>query len=211
MDIMDKIYETGIVPVVVIEDAADAIPTAHALLAGGVNFMEITFRTACAAEAIQAVSEAVPEMIVGAGTVLNVRQAEMAVKAGAKFIVSPGFDKDTVIWCQERGIPVCPGCVTPSEIIAAINCGLSVIKFFPANIYGGIKAIKALSGVFGGVKFLPTGGVNAENIGEFASEKCIIAIGGSWVCTKKDIKEHNFDQITSLCHEAVEKIHAARN
>jgi len=210
MDLMEKMHETGIVPVVVIEDVNDAIPTARAILDGGINFMEITFRTACAADAIAMVAKSVPDMIVGAGTVLNARQAEAAVAAGAKFIVSPGLDEDTVIWCQERGIPVCPGCVTPSEIMKAIHLGLSVVKFFPANVYGGIKAIKALSAVFGGVKFLPTGGVNQENLSEFAKEKCIFAIGGSWVCTKKDILEQNFDQITSLSHEAVEKIRAAR-
>ena len=210
MDLMDKIHEVGIVPGVVIEDVNDAIPTARALLDGGITFMEITFRTSCAAEAIELVAKNVPGMIVGAGTVLNARQAESAVQAGAKFIVSPGLDEDTVIWCQERGIPVCPGCVTPSEIMKAIHLGLGVVKFFPANIYGGMKAIKALASVFGGVKFLPTGGVNAENLSEFASEKCIIAIGGSWVCTKKDILEKNFDKITALSREAVEKIRAAR-
>ncbi len=210
MDLMEKIYDAGIVPVVVIENEEDAVDTARALLAGGITFMEITFRTACAAEAIAKVAKNVPEMTVGAGTILNVRQAESAVAAGAQFIVSPGFDEDTVIWCQERGIPVCPGCVTPTEIMRAIHCGLTVVKFFPANIYGGMKAIKALSGVFGGIRFLPTGGVNAENLGDFAAEKCIVAIGGSWVCTKADIREHNYEKITELSREAVEKIHAAR-
>ena len=210
MDLMEKIYDAGIVPVVVIENEEDAVDTARALLAGGITFMEITFRTSCAAEAIAKVAKNVPEMTVGAGTILNVRQAESAVAAGAQFIVSPGFDEDTVIWCQERGIPVCPGCVTPTEIMRAIHCGLSVVKFFPANIYGGMKAIKALSGVFGGIRFLPTGGVNAENLGDFAAEKCIVAIGGSWVCTKADIREHNYEKITELSREAVEKIHAAR-
>lgn len=210
MDMMQKIYEAGIVPVVVIENDEDAVDTARALLAGGVTFMEITFRTACASAAIEKVANEVPEMTVGAGTILNVRQAEAAVAAGAQFIVSPGFDEDTVIWCQERGIPVCPGCVTPSEIMKAIHCGLSVVKFFPANIYGGMKAIKALSSVFGGIRFLPTGGVNAENLVEFASEKCIIAVGGSWICTKADIRDHRFSQITELSREAVDKIRMAR-
>ncbi|MBO4689066.1 MAG: bifunctional 4-hydroxy-2-oxoglutarate aldolase/2-dehydro-3-deoxy-phosphogluconate aldolase [Clostridiales bacterium] len=209
-DIMEKMGRAGIVPVVVIENAEDAVPTAQALLAGGITFMEITFRTACAAEAIRAVSKEVPDMIVGAGTVLSVRQAEEAVEAGADFIVSPGLDEETVIWCQERGIPVCPGCVTPTEIMAAVKLGLSVIKFFPANVYGGMKAIKALSAVFGGVKFLPTGGVNSENLSEFAKENCIFAIGGSWVCTKKDIREHQFERITKLSREAVEIIREAR-
>ena len=210
VNIMEKMAAAGIVPVVVIENAEDAVPTAQALLSGGITFMEITFRTACAAEAIRLVSENVPEMLVGAGTVLSVKQAEEAVAAGADFIVSPGFDEATVVWCQERGIPVCPGCVTPTEIMGAIRLGLKVIKFFPANVYGGMSAIKGLAAVFGGVKFLPTGGVNAGNLGEFAAEPCIFAIGGSWVCTKKNIREHNFERITELSREAVGIIAAAR-
>ncbi|MBO4927333.1 MAG: bifunctional 4-hydroxy-2-oxoglutarate aldolase/2-dehydro-3-deoxy-phosphogluconate aldolase [Clostridiales bacterium] len=206
----EKVYEAGLVPVVVIEDPKDAVPTAEALLAGGINTMEITYRTACAGEAIALVRKAVPEMLVGAGTILNVRQAKEAVDQGASFIVSPGFSEEVVRWCEESGIPVVPGCVTPTEIMAALSCGLSVVKYFPANLYGGIKAIRSLAGVFRGLKFMPTGGVNAENLSEFASETCIAAIGGSWVCTASDIREQRFGKITELSREAVGIIKEAR-
>lgn len=210
MDIMEKIHQVGIVPVVVINQVEDAVPTARALLAGGICFMEITFRTSCAAEAIAEVAKEVPEMVVGAGTILNRTQAQAAVRAGAQFIVSPGLSDEVVAWCMEQQIPVVPGCVTPTEIMRAKELGLTTVKFFPANVYGGIKAIRALAAVFRDMLFLPTGGVNAENLAEFASEKCITAIGGSWVCTGKDISEHRFEQITKLSQEAVDVIAAAR-
>ncbi|MBP5492142.1 MAG: bifunctional 4-hydroxy-2-oxoglutarate aldolase/2-dehydro-3-deoxy-phosphogluconate aldolase [Clostridiales bacterium] len=206
MSFYDDISKAGIVPVVVIENAEDAVPTARALLAGGIKFMEITFRTACAGEAIDKVAKEVPEMYVGAGTVITVEQAQSAVKKGARFIVSPGFPKDVVAWCQENAIPVCPGCVTPTEIIEAVKCGLKVVKFFPAGVYGGIKAVKALASVFGDVKFLPTGGIDAGNMVEYLGESSVIAIGGSWVCTKKDIRDHEFEKITKLSREAVDTI-----
>lgn len=210
MDIMEKIHQVGIVPVVVINQVEDAVPTARALLEGGICFMEITFRTACAAEAISQVANEVPEMIVGAGTILNKTQAQEAVRAGAKFIVSPGFSEEVVAWCIEQQIPVVPGCVTPSEIMQAKEFGLKTIKFFPANVYGGIKAIRALAAVFRDMVFLPTGGVNAENLAEFASDPCITAIGGSWVCTGKDIAAHEFAHITELSREARNTIAQAR-
>lgn len=210
MEFMDKVKKCGIVPVVVIEKVEDAIPTAKALLAGGICFMEITFRTECAADAISQVAKEVPDMVVGAGTILNKEQAEKAVCAGASFIVSPGLSEEVVSWCSEKQIPVVPGCVTPSEIMRAKALGLSVVKFFPAQVYGGMKAIKALSSVFRDMLFLPTGGVNADNLGEFAKEKCIVAIGGSWVCTGKDITAHEFGKIEELSREAVEIIKEAR-
>ena len=208
--IMQKIEETGIVPVVVIENIEDAVPTAKALLAGGIGVMEITFRTLCAKEAIARVKEEVPDMTVGAGTILDIIQVQDAISAGAEFIVSPGFSEEVVRRCKEAGVPVVPGCVTPTEIMAARRLGLSVVKFFPANLFGGIKAIRTLSGVFREMRFLPTGGVNEENLSEFAAEPCIAAIGGSWVCTAKDIREKQFEKITSLCKNAVEKIRAVR-
>ena len=154
-------------PVAVLDDAKDAIPTARALLAGGVNVMEITFRTAAAADSIKAVSENCPEMFVGAGTVVTLDQCKKALECGAKFIVSPGFDPEVVSWCVERNIPITPGCVTPTEIMAAMKLGLNVVKFFPAGVYGGLKAMKSLSAPFGGVKFIPTGGVDAKNLKEY--------------------------------------------
>lgn len=202
MDVLKRLSAAGIVPVVVLENADDAADTARALLAGGIDVMEITFRTAAAAESIRRVAQEVPEMLVGAGTVLNLEQCKLAVECGAKFIVSPGYDEEVVSWCCENGVAVTPGCVTPTEIMMALKHGLKVLKFFPANIYGGLNAIKALAGPFGGVKFIPTGGVNAANIAEFAVSPFIHAVGGSWVCPKADISAHNFDKITALCLES---------
>lgn len=202
MDVLARLANAGVVPVVVLDDAKDAIPTAKAMLAGGIDVMEITFRTAAAPDSIKAVSENCPDMLVGAGTVLNVEQAKLAVSLGAKFIVSPGFDKDVVAWCVENGIAITPGCVTPTEITAAVNMGLKVVKFFPANVYGGLNAMKNLSGPFVGVKFLPTGGVNAGNLREYIDAPFIHAVGGSWVCPKADIAAGNFEKITALCAEA---------
>ena len=202
MDVLSRLAAAGVVPVVVLDKAEDAVPTARAMVAGGIDVMEITFRTAAAADSIRAVAAEVPEMLVGAGTVLNLEQCKLAVECGAKFIVSPGYDEETVAWCVENGVAVTPGCVTPTEIMAALKHGLKVVKFFPANVYGGLNAIKALAGPFVGLKFIPTGGVNQQNLGEFVSNPSIHAVGGSWVCPKADIAAHNFDKITQLCAEA---------
>ena len=202
MTVMERLANSVVVPVVVLEKAEDAVPTARAMAAGGVDTMEITFRTACAPEAIKAVAENCPEVLVGAGTVLNLEQAKLAVEMGAKFIVSPGFSEEVVAWCVENGIPVTPGCVTPTEIMAALKHGLKVIKFFPANVYGGLNAMKNLAAPFVGIKFLPTGGVNASNIKEYIDAPFIHAGGGSCVCPKADISAGNWDKITTLCREA---------
>ena len=202
MNVLERMKNAGVVPVVVLDDAKDAVPTAKALLAGGIDVMEITFRTACAADAIKAVADQCPEMLVGAGTVLNLEQCKLALEMGAKFIVSPGFDAGVVGYCIENEIAVTPGCVTPTEITAAVNMGLKVIKFFPANVYGGLNAMKNLSAPFGGVKFLHTGGVNTANIKEYIDAPFIHAVGGSWVCPKADIAAGNFEKITALCKEA---------
>ena len=202
MDTLERFSRAGIVPVVVIDHAADALPTARALLAGGVDVMEITFRTEAAPEAIRAVAEGCPEMLVGAGTVVTLDQCRQAVEAGAKFIVAPGYDEEAVSWCVDQGIPVLPGCVTPTEIMAAMKHGLKVLKFFPAGVYGGLSAMKALSGPFKGVKFVPTGGVGPQNAGEYGAAPFIHAVGGSWVCAQDDIASHQFQRITQLCREA---------
>lgn len=202
MDILTRLANAGVVPVVVIEDAKDAVPTANAMLAGGIDVMEITFRTAAAKDAIAAVSASCPDMLVGAGTVITLEQCKTAVAAGAKFIVAPGFNREVVEWCVAHEVAVTPGCVTPTEIMEAISLGLKVIKFFPANVYGGLGAMKALSGPFGGIKFIPTGGVNAQNLAEYLTAPFIHAVGGSWVCPKADIAAGNFAKITALCAEA---------
>lgn len=202
MEYMDRLSNAGVVPVVVLDDAKDAVPTARALLAGGVDVMEITFRTAAAADSITNVSKECPDMLVGAGTVITLEQCKRAVACGAKFIVSPGYNEEVVSWCVENGVAITPGCVTPTEIMAAMAHGIKVVKFFPANVYGGLSAMKALSGPFGGIRFIPTGGVNEKNLAEYISAPFIHAVGGSWLCAKADIAAHNFDRITALCREA---------
>ena len=199
MDVLKRLANSGVVPVVVLDDAANAVPTAKALLAGGVDVMEFTFRTAAAADSIRAVAKECPDILVGAGTVITLDQCKLAVDCGAKFIVAPGYDDEVVAWCVENNVAVTPGCVTPTEIMAAMKRGLKVLKFFPANVYGGLTALKALAGPFGGIKFIPTGGVNNDNIGEFAASPYVHAVGGSWICPKADIAAGNFDKITELC------------
>jgi 2-dehydro-3-deoxyphosphogluconate aldolase/(4S)-4-hydroxy-2-oxoglutarate aldolase len=200
----------GVVPVVVLDDAKDTVPTAKALLAGGVNVMEITFRTAAAADSIKAVAESCPKMLVGAGTVVTLDQCKNALGYGAKFIVSPGFDPEVVSWCVERNVPITPGCVTLTEIMAAMKLGLNVVKFFPAGVYGGLKAMKALSAPFGSVRFIPTGGVDAKNLKEYLEAPFVHAVGGSWLCPKKEIATGNFDAITALCKEASQIVKEVR-
>ena len=210
MSFPEKVYEAGIVPVVVLNYVEDAVPLARALLKGGICFMEITFRTECAAECISVISKEVPEVIVGAGTVLNVEQAKTAVDFGAKFIVSPGIDEQTVRWALENDVPVIPGAVTPTEIMKAISLGIKTVKFFPADVYGGIKAIKALSAPFEQIKFLPTGGVSEANLADFIGYKSICAVGGSWVCKKDDVLNHDWDKITVLASNSVKIIKETR-
>ena len=202
MDVLTRLANSIVVPVVVLDKVEDAVPTAKAMAAGGVDTMEITFRTACAPEAIKAVAENCPEVLVGAGTIVNLEQCKLAVEMGAKFIVSPGFSDEVVGWCVENGIPVAPGCVTPTEIMAALKHGLKMVKFFPANVYGGLNAMKNLSAPFVGLKFLPTGGVSSANIKEYIDAPFIHAVGGSWVCPKADIAAGNYEKITQLCLEA---------
>ncbi len=210
MNALERLRNAGVVPVVVLERAEDAVPAARAMLAGGVDVMEITFRTAAAAEAIRNVAAECPEMLVGAGTVLTVEQCEKAVALGAKFIVSPGFDAEIVDWCVERGVAVAPGCVTPTEIMAALKRGLSVVKFFPAGIYGGLKAMKALAAPLGQVKFIPTGGVSADNLAEYAAAPFVHAVGGSWLCPKADVAAGNFARIAELCAQSRRIVDDAR-
>ena len=210
MEVLERFARAGVVPVVVLDRAEDAVPTAKAMLKGGIDVMEITFRTAAAADSIRAVAREVPDMLVGAGTVVNLEQCKLAIDCGAKFIVSPGYDEETVAWCVENNIPVTPGCVTPTEIMMAKKHGLPVVKFFPANVYGGLKALKALSGPFPGTKFIPTGGVNNDNLAEFITAPMIHAVGGSWTVPKKEIAAGNFEAIAALCAEARKIVDDAR-
>ena len=168
-DITERFEKLGVVPVVVLEDAKDAVPLATALVEGGLPCAEVTFRTEAAEESIRLMTEQFPEMLVGAGTVLTVEQVDAAVRAGAKFIVSPGFDAEIVDYCLKNEIPVFPGCISPSEVAQAVKRGLKVVKFFPAEPAGGISMIKAMAAPYTGLKFMPTGGINAKNLGEYLS------------------------------------------
>lgn len=202
MNTNERLYNCGIIPVVVVENSDDAVSAANAMLAGDVDVMEITFRTAAAADSIKKVSENCPDMLVGAGTVTTLKQCKTAVSLGAKFIVGPGFSDEIAAWCGENNIDYVPGCVTPTEIMMAQKYNLKTIKFFPASVYGGLSGMKALSGPFPDVKFVPTGGVNSKNLQEFVTTPCVFVVGGSWICKKDDISQHNFEEITDLCKEA---------
>ena len=181
------LLKTKLVPVVVFKTTAEVKPTLDALKAGGIKVAEICFRTACAEEALKIALKDYPDMLIGAGTVINLDQAKKAIDLGVKFIVSPGMNEDILEYCKSKNIIYFPGVVTPTEIMKAINLGLTYLKFFPAGVYGGLKALKALSAAFPQVKFIPTGGVDNSNLKEFISEKAIFAVGGSWLL-KGDIK-----------------------
>ena len=202
--IEEKFNEFGIVPVVVLDQAKDALPLAKALKEGGLPCAEITFRTEAAEESICRICREYPNMLVGAGTVLTIEQARHAVDAGAKFIVSPGFDDEIVDYCLEKKIPVFPGCITPSEVAKAVKRGLKVIKFFPAEQAGGIQMIKAMSAPYPMVRFMPTGGISTENLKEYLSFEKIICCGGSWMVKGDLIKRGEFEEITRLTKQAVE-------
>jgi 2-dehydro-3-deoxyphosphogluconate aldolase/(4S)-4-hydroxy-2-oxoglutarate aldolase len=202
-DILKKISELGIVPVIKINDAKDALPLAKALFEGGLPLAEVTFRTAAAEQAIRNITTELPEILVGAGTVLSVQQAEKAIKAGARFIVSPGVNPEVVKYCISHNVPITPGCCNPTDIEMAIGFGLEVLKFFPVEAFGGLKTLKAISQVYGDVKFIPTGGINAENLNDYLSFGKVIACGGSWMVKEELIKEGKFEAITRLVKEAV--------
>ncbi len=189
---MDKV-----IPVVVIKNVEDTIPTLNKLIEGGINCAEITFRTACAGEAIEIACKNFPNMNVGAGTVINLEQCKKALACGAKFIVSPGLSVDVAKYCKKKNIPYYPGCVTPTEIMQAISLGINIVKFFPANVYGGLSALKALSAPFPQIKFIPTGGVDLSNIQEFFNFEKVYAVGGSFMM-KGDIVA-NCVEICKLC------------
>lgn len=205
-DVLRKISLIGIVPVIKIDDVNKAVPLAKALCEGGIPVAEITFRTEQAEEAIARISRDVPDMLIGAGTVLTTEQANRAIDAGAKFIVSPGLNPEVVTYCMKQGVPITPGCISPSEIEQAIALGLEVVKFFPAEVAGGIKMIKALSAPYGSMRFIPTGGIDADNINDYLSFSKVLACGGSFMVPEKLLKENNFNQITLLAREAIEKI-----
>ena len=201
--VSDRIAGYGVVPVVVLNDAKDAEPLAAALVKGGLPCAEVTFRTEAAEESIRIMTKAFPDMLVGAGTVLTVEQVDRAAVAGAGFIVSPGFDPEIVDYCVERGIPIFPGCITPSEVAQAVKRGLTTLKFFPAEQFGGVATIKALSAPYATVKLMPTGGVNAGNLESYLSCDKVVCCGGSWMVKGDLIRAGEFDRICEMTREAV--------
>lgn len=202
-DILNQLEKCMIVPVVVLENAKDAKPLGKALCNGGLPCAEVTFRTEAAEESIRIMSESFPDMLVGAGTVLTTEQVDRAVNAGAKFIVSPGFDEEIVDYCLEKGITVLPGCATPSEVAKAVKLGLEVVKFFPAEQAGGLPMIKAMAAPYTMVKFMPTGGINPENVKDYLAFNKIFACGGSWMVKNTLVENQEFDKICELSKEAV--------
>lgn len=203
LPILETISKIGIVPVVKLDDAKDAAPLADALCKGGLPCAEVTFRTAAAAEAISIMTKAHPDMVVGAGTVLTTDQVDQAVEAGAKFIVSPGLNPKVVKYCVDKNIPITPGTNSPSEIETAIEFGLEVVKFFPAEQSGGIAKIKAMAAPYVNMKFMPTGGINAKNLISYLDFPKVIACGGSWMVPGDLIANGEFDKIEELTREAV--------
>ena len=204
MDILKQLSLIGIVPVIAIDNAEDAVPLAQALCEGGLPCAEVTFRTAAAADAIAAMTKAFPDMAVGAGTVLTTEQVDRAVAAGSKFIVSPGLNPEVVKYCQKIGVPVCPGTSNPSDVEVALSLGLKTVKFFPAEAAGGLKYIKSIAAPYTNVTFMPTGGVNEKNLLDYLSFKKIICCGGSWMVPKDAIAAHDWDKIKSLVSSAVQ-------
>ena len=205
-EMLKTIEGFGVVPVVVLNDAKDAAPLAKALCEGGLPCAEVTFRTEAAEESIRIMATEFPEMVIGAGTVLTIDQVDRAVAAGAKFIVSPGFDPEIVDYCISKNIPVLPGCITPSEVTQAVKRGLEVVKFFPAEQFGGVATIKALAAPFTSVRFMPTGGISAKNLADYLGFKKIIACGGSWMVKGDMVAAGEFDKIKEMTAEAVQLV-----
>ncbi|MDR2536271.1 MAG: bifunctional 4-hydroxy-2-oxoglutarate aldolase/2-dehydro-3-deoxy-phosphogluconate aldolase [Treponema sp.] len=204
---MHKIFETlgkiGIVPVIKIDDPEKAVPLAKALIAGSIPVAEVTFRTAQGEAAIRRISKEVPDIVVGAGTVLTTEQVDRAVDGGAQFIVSPGFNPKVVSYGLAKGIPIIPGCANPSDVEQALEFGIEAVKFFPAEQAGGLEYIKAIAAPYSGLKFIPTGGINPANIAKYIAFDKILACGGSWMVSPDLINTGNFEKITGLCHEAI--------
>lgn len=200
--IEERFAELKVVPVVVLNDVKDAAPLAKALVEGGLPCAEVTFRTDAAAESIRIMTEAYPDMLVEAGTVLTTEQVDRAVEAGAKFIVSPGFDPEIVDYCIGKNVPVFPGCISPSEVAQAVKRGLKIVKFFPAEQSGGLAMIKAMAAPYNMLKFMPTGGINTKNLKEYLACDKILCCGGSWMVKGDMVEAGEFDKIQKLTEEA---------
>ena len=199
----DQLASVRLVPVIVIKDVTKAVPLAKALCEGGLPCAEVTFRTPQAADAISEIAKAMPDMLLGAGTVLTPAQVDRAIAAGAKYIVAPGLNPDVVRYCQSKNIPMLPGVCTPSEVEQGLSLGLTALKFFPAEAAGGVNMLKSLSGPYGDVKFMPTGGITQNNLKDYLAVKSVFACGGSWMVKDELIESGNFAEITRLTSEAV--------
>ena len=202
-DMIKELYSIGLIPVIKIENPDDAVPLAKALIDGGLPAAEITFRTKCAAEAIKNITEAFPEMLVGAGTVLTTEQVDAAIAAGSKFLVSPGLNPKVTSYCLSKGVPMLPGCSNPSDVEAALELGLTTVKFFPAEAAGGLKMLKAMAAPYGQLTFMPTGGINADNLLDYLKFNKIVACGGSFMVRDDLIRDKKWDEITALTRNAV--------
>jgi 2-dehydro-3-deoxyphosphogluconate aldolase/(4S)-4-hydroxy-2-oxoglutarate aldolase len=208
-DVINRLAQLRVIPVIVLENAADALPLAEALLAGGLPCAEITFRTAAALEAIRVMAQ-VPGLLVGAGTVLKPEQAEAAADAGAQFIVTPGFNPRVVGYCVDHGIPITPGASNPTDISLALDHGLEVVKFFPAEAMGGLKTLKAIAAPFGAVRYIPTGGIEPSNLRDYLAFPKVVACGGSWIVKPEYLKARDWAVVTALAREAVAFAHAPK-
>ncbi len=202
-DMIKELYSIGLIPVIKIENADDAVPLAKALIDGGLPAAEITFRTACAADAIKRITDAYPEMLVGAGTVLTTEQVDAAIAAGSKFLVSPGLNPKVTAYALSKGVPMLPGCANPSDVEAALELGLTTVKFFPAEAAGGLKMLKAMAAPYGQLTFMPTGGINANNLLDYLKFNKIVACGGSFMVADDLVREKKWDEITALTRNAV--------
>lgn len=209
--IFDTFHTIGIIPVLEIDHANNAVPLAEALLAGGLPIAEVTLRTEAAIASIRAIARGAPDVLVGAGTVINRQQAEAAREAGAQFLVSPGMPEDVVQWAQRNQIPILAGAVTPSEMMRGLQLGLDILKFFPAETMGGLKAIKAISDPFPRLRFIPTGGVKLDNLAEYLQMEKIHAVGGSWMAKRQMIAERRFDEIRRMAREASSLVQQIRS
>lgn len=208
--VLDSLGELGIIPVIKIEQERHALPLMEALLEGGLPCAEITLRTEAGTGAIRLIAAEFPQALVGAGTVLSVEQAEQAAGAGARYIVSPGFDPDVVDWCLQQGVPVVPGVVTPTEVNMALKRGLGIVKFFPAQASGGVAMLKALADPYSSVKFIPTGGITPDNLPEYLRLSNVQACGGSWMAPARLIAQERFDEIARLTRQAVALVQRSR-
>lgn len=206
----NRFYEIGIIPVLEIDSTERTTPLAEALLTGGLPIAEVTLRTESALESIRVIARDVPDVLLGAGTVINREQAEAACEAGACFLVSPGMVEEVVLWANENQIPMLAGAITPSEMIRGINLGLNILKFFPAETMGGLKAIKAMSDPFPQLRFIPTGGIRFENLAEYLQNEKIFAVGGSWMAKRQMIVDGKFDEITRLAKQASDVVKGIR-